>query len=51
LFLDAANEHPFDIEFRGAMRHLKEFRWQDHRIWGATASMLVNFRQRLGELP
>jgi 8-oxo-dGTP pyrophosphatase MutT (NUDIX family) len=51
LFLDAANEHPFDIEFRGAIRHLKEFRWQNHRIWGATASMLVNLRQRLGELP
>jgi 8-oxo-dGTP pyrophosphatase MutT (NUDIX family) len=51
LFLDAANEHPFEIEFRGAMRSLKEFRWQDYRIWGATASMLVNLRQRLGELP
>ena len=50
LFLDAGNEHPFEIEFRGAMRNLKEFRWQDHRIWGATASMLINLRTRLGEL-
>ena len=50
LFLDAGNEHPFDIEFRGVMRSLKEFRWQDHRIWGATASMLINLRTRLGEL-
>jgi len=48
LFLDAGNEHPFEIEFRGAMRKLKEFRWQDHRIWGATASMLINLRTRLG---
>jgi len=51
LFLDAGNEHPFEIEFRGAMRKLKEFRWLDHRIWGATASMLINLRTRLGELP
>ena len=50
LFLDAGNEHPFEIEFRGAMRKLKEFRWQDHRIWGATASMLINLRTRLGAL-
>ncbi|MFY8062000.1 MAG: NUDIX hydrolase [Arenimonas sp.] len=50
LFLDAGNEHPFEIEFRGAMRKLKEFRWLDHRIWGATASMLINLRTRLGEL-
>jgi len=50
LFLDAGNEYPFEIEFRGAMRKLKEFRWQDHRIWGATASMLINLRTRLGEL-
>ena len=51
LFLDAGNEYPFEIEFRGAMRKLKEFRWLDHRIWGATASMLINLRTRLGELP
>jgi 8-oxo-dGTP pyrophosphatase MutT (NUDIX family) len=51
LFLDAGNEHPFDIEFRGVMRSLKEFRWQEYRIWGATASMLINLRQRLGEMP
>lgn len=51
LFLDAGNERPFEIEFRGAMRRLKEFHWRDYRIWGATASMLINLRQRLGELP
>ena len=50
LFLDAGNEHPFEIEFRGAVRNLKEFRWQDYRVWGATASMLFNLRSRLGAL-
>lgn len=47
LFLDKANERPFAIEFRGEMRHLISFDWQQHRIWGATASMLLNLRQRL----
>lgn len=47
LFLDKANERPFAIEFRGEMRHLIAFDWQQHRIWGATASMLLNLRQRL----
>ena len=47
LFLDAANERPFEIEFHGAVRRLSAFDWQSHRIWGATASMLVNLRRRL----
>jgi hypothetical protein len=24
-----------------------EFQWREHRIWGATAAMLVNLRERL----
>ncbi len=47
LFLDADNERPFEIEFRGEIRRLIAFDWQQHRIWGATASMLLNLRQRL----
>lgn len=49
LFLDAGNERPFRIEFQGAMRSLIAFDWQAHRIWGATASMLINLRRRLME--
>ena len=51
LFLDQANEQPFQIEFRGEMRQLIGFDWQHHRIWGATASMLLNLRQRLQANP
>jgi 8-oxo-dGTP pyrophosphatase MutT (NUDIX family) len=51
LFLDQANEQPFEIEFRGKMRQLIGFDWQQHRIWGATASMLLNLRQRLQANP
>jgi hypothetical protein len=49
LFLDEANERFFELEFQGATRRLIEFRWQDYRIWGATAAMLINLRQKLKE--
>jgi 8-oxo-dGTP pyrophosphatase MutT (NUDIX family) len=40
-------------EYRGRMRHYWQFRYGRHLIWGATASMLLNLRQRLtgAELP
>jgi 8-oxo-dGTP pyrophosphatase MutT (NUDIX family) len=39
-------------EFRGRLRHYWQFRYGRHLIWGATASMLLNLRQRLtGVLP
>ena len=47
LFLDQANERNFEIMFQGKTRHLVEFQWQEFRIWGATATMLINLRQRL----
>ncbi len=49
LFLDAGNERPFQLEFQGAARSLTAFDWQSYRIWGATASMLINLRRRLAE--
>ena len=49
LFLDEGNERFFELEFQGATRRLIEFRWQDYRIWGATAAMLINLRQKLKE--
>lgn len=40
-----------DIEFRGRMRHVLEYETlaaaPTHRIWGATASILLNLRHRL----
>ena len=45
--LDPANVGEQEVEWQGRRRRLLEFRWEGHRIWGATASMLVNFRQRL----
>lgn len=34
--------------FRGRERHYWEYRQGPHRIWGATAAMLVNLGRRLG---
>ena len=45
--LDPANVHALDVDFQGRRRRILEFRYGGHRIWGATAAMLVNFRQRL----
>ncbi len=47
LFLDQANERGFEIQFQGKARHLVEFQWQEFRIWGATATMLINLRERM----
>ena len=45
--MDPANARRFEVDFRGGKRELIEFRYRDYRIWGATAAMLVNFRERL----
>jgi 8-oxo-dGTP pyrophosphatase MutT (NUDIX family) len=47
LFLDRANEQKLELLFQGRVRHLVEFHWQQFRIWGATATMLINLRHRL----
>lgn len=43
-----------DIEFRGRVRHVLEYETlaaaPTHRIWGATASILLNLRDRLERL-
>jgi 8-oxo-dGTP pyrophosphatase MutT (NUDIX family) len=41
------NARQVELEFRGARRQVLEFRFGDWRVWGATAAMLVNLRQRL----
>lgn len=48
--LDPANCERVAVEYRGRMRHYFQFRHGGHRIWGATAAMLVNLRQRLAEV-
>ncbi|MCF8709724.1 CoA pyrophosphatase [Rhizorhapis sp. SPR117] len=36
------------IDFQGAQRPYYEIIWNDRRIWGVTAAILVNLRKRLG---
>ncbi len=45
--LDPANVQEHDVDWQGRRRRLLEFHYGTHRIWGATAAMLVNFRLRL----
>jgi 8-oxo-dGTP pyrophosphatase MutT (NUDIX family) len=41
------NARRVELEFRGHRRSVLEFQFGAWRVWGATASMLVNLRQRL----
>jgi 8-oxo-dGTP pyrophosphatase MutT (NUDIX family) len=45
--LDTANHVEAVIEWRGLDRHYYEIMWNDRRIWGATAAMIVNLARRL----
>jgi 8-oxo-dGTP pyrophosphatase MutT (NUDIX family) len=45
--LEPANARRVELEFRGARRSVLEFQFNHWRVWGATASMLVNLRERL----
>lgn len=45
--LNLNNAKPIEIEYRGRNRTIIEFQYENYRIWGATASMLVNFRKRI----
>jgi 8-oxo-dGTP pyrophosphatase MutT (NUDIX family) len=45
--LNAKNVRSFEVEYRGKLRSILEFQYQQYRIWGATASMLVNLQNRL----
>lgn len=47
-FLEPANLHRYTMEFRGQRRSMVEFVHGGHRIWGATAAMLLNLLQRMG---
>ena len=45
--LDSANHIEATSEFQGRNRHYYEISWGRHRIWGATAAMIVNLSRRL----
>ena len=45
--LDPANQRRMTADYQGRMRHYYRIDWQDRRIWGATAAMLVNLGRRL----
>ncbi len=47
LFLDHAAHRVQQVEYRGLRREIHEFEFAGHRIWGATAAMLINLRDRL----
>lgn len=44
---DAGNCRRVAVEIAGRPRHYYEFAFGPHRIWGATAAMLLNLRDRL----
>lgn len=45
--LDPDNLATHTLDFRGVPRQVFEYRYPAQRIWGATASMLFNLRERL----
>jgi len=45
--LDPANQFQRSALFQGRQRHYYEIIWNDRRIWGATAAMIVNLSRRL----
>ncbi len=46
--LDAANHGRKQTLYKGRIRSYYEIAWQDQRIWGATAAMLINLSRRVG---
>ena len=45
--LDPANQQRRSALFQGQTRHYYEIVWNERRIWGATAAMIVNLSRRL----
>ena len=45
--LDPANQRRKSALFQGRTRHYYEIVWNDRRIWGATAAIIVNLSRRL----
>ena len=51
LLLDPSRLEWVDLEFAGRPRRVLQFRYDQQRIWGATASILLNLRERLADAP
>lgn len=45
--LDPANQRLVEVEHEGRVRNYYQIDWNDRRVWGATAAMLVNLSRRL----
>jgi 8-oxo-dGTP pyrophosphatase MutT (NUDIX family) len=45
--LDPANHKRQTALFQGKTRHYYEIIWNERRIWGATAAMIINLSRRL----
>lgn len=46
--LDPANHALREVQYEGRLRRYYEIMWEDFRIWGATAAMIVNLAARIG---
>jgi 8-oxo-dGTP pyrophosphatase MutT (NUDIX family) len=49
--LDPANSERVGAEFRGRLRHYWQIHFGRHRIWGATAAMILNLRRFIAHEP
>lgn len=45
--LEPSNHHQRSALFQGQTRHYYEIVWNDRRVWGATAAMIINLSRRL----
>ncbi|MDQ3040566.1 MAG: CoA pyrophosphatase, partial [Pseudomonadota bacterium] len=49
LLLDPQRLEQKQIHFGGRLRHVLQYRYEQQRIWGVTASILFNLRERLAD--
>ena len=49
--LEPRNLRQVELDYRGRRRAVLEYDWPGQRIWGATAAILANLRQRLQAAP
>ncbi len=47
LLLDPQRLERIELQFGGRPRHVLQYRYEQQRIWGVTASILFNLRERL----